>query len=54
MKSISAEDKWCLDIIDIGTGTGDLSIGIALRAMKKDRKIRIEAVDMNEEMMSLG
>ena len=51
---LALSDSKCVDIIDIGAGTGDLSIGIALRAMRDKRKIRIEAVDMNEEMMSLG
>ena len=51
---LALSDHRCVDIIDIGAGTGDLSIGIALRAMRNNRKIRIEAVDMNEEMMSLG
>ena len=54
VEMLALSNPECTDIIDIGAGTGDLSIGIALRAMKNDRKIRIEAVDMNEEMMSLG
>ena len=51
---MALSDPDCFRVIDIGAGTGDLSIGIALRAMKKNRKISIEAVDMNDEMMGVG
>ena len=44
----------CRNVIDIGAGTGDLSIGIALRAGRADRDVHIEAIDLNEKMMAIG